>query len=551
VISKLRNLPDSFIPVCFLIAGCLLSIPASAISLTYVYRGNHFDQFEDTSGIFSSADRVMATFTVDCSVAHTEGDCSNLPYDDYFELGAIDPGSIQFSAGPAMLPKPDGSVIISRFIFSTDGSANIKDWDIELFSEDPFQNIDTDNVGGGIDSAAALGGAANNNGLPGTWGNEHTVTEGDFDLAVEKWANIAEPTDLQQLIYFTISVTNQGPGPVEDVFVVDSLPTELQIPEGLAAYPSVGYYDPESGRWDIGEMNSNLPETLEIPVVINGKPETACILNTASVDIPGDIDPSNNSAATVLHIPDRERCIDLYVYGYNESTVRCPDRKSSIRYGLNVRNNSADPARNVVLNVAQIAFQAPDFRGESDNCDGLVCTWEVLEAEQRVAFASGFFTVKEPLQHSIQAVVSSDNGDYQPDNNKVIIDITLEPTTVSCQRAGDPDWYPGSGVGGGCFIATAIYGSDNHPYIKTLREFRDEVLMRSAWGNKVVKFYYRHAPSAACFIEEHEVARKLAKGIITPLVLIITYPWRVIILAILAVFLYISFRHAGRKRIRS
>jgi uncharacterized repeat protein (TIGR01451 family) len=486
----------------------------------------------------------MATFTVDCSVAHTEGDCSNLPYDDYFELGAIDPGSIQFSAGPAMLPKPDGSVIISRFIFSTDGSANIKDWDIELFSEDPFQNIDTDNVGGGIDSAAALGGAANNNGLPGTWGNEHTVTEGDFDLAVEKWANIAEPTDLQQLIYFTISETNQGPGPVEDVFVVDSLPTELQIPEGLAAYPSVGYYDPESGRWDIGEMNSNLPETMEIPVVISGDPEFGCILNTANVDKPGDIDPANNSATSVIHIPDRERCVDLSIYGQNESTVRCPDSKSSIRYGLNVKNNSADPARNVVLKVTQTGFQAPGFGGESDTCDGLVCTWDLLEAEERVTFASEFFTVGEPIQHGIQAVVSSGSGDYVPENNSVVIDITVEPTTLSCSGGGDPDWYPGSGVGGGCFIATAIYGSDSHPYIKTLREFRDDVLMRSAWGKELVDFYYRHSPPVACFIEEHDLARKLAAGIITPLVLIIAYPWRVLaILTTLAVLVFVSVRH--------
>jgi hypothetical protein len=513
--------------------------------LSYVYRGNHFDQFEGTLGVFSSADRVTANFTIDCSAAHTEGDCRNLPYDDYIELGAIDPESIQLLAGPAMLPTPDGSVIISRFTFSTDADANIKDWDIELFSEEPFQNIDTDNVSGGIDSAAALGGAANNNGLPGTWGNEYAVTEGDFDLAVEKWANIDEPTDLQQLTYFTISVKNQGPGPVEDVFVVDKLPPELEIPVGLAAYTSTGYYDPDSGRWDIGDMNSNLPETLQIPVIINGVPESACILNTAKVDIPGDTDLSNNSATSVLHTPGRERCVDLSVYGYNESTVRCPDSKSSIRYGLNVKNDSTDPARNVVLKVTQIAFQAPDFRGESDNCEGLVCTWDMLEADERVAFASEFFTVEETIQHGIQAVVSSGNGDYKPDNNSVIIDITIEPTTLSCQGGGDPDWYPSSGVGGGCFIATAIYGSDNHPKIQTLREFRDEVLMRFAWGKKLVKFYYRHSPPIACFIEEHDVARKLARGIITPLVLIITYPWRVIaILTTLAVLSYVSVRRA-------
>ena len=55
---------------------------ASADSATYVYRGNNFDDIQGEPGIFSTNDRVTGRFTVDCSVAHMEGTCANLPFAD-------------------------------------------------------------------------------------------------------------------------------------------------------------------------------------------------------------------------------------------------------------------------------------------------------------------------------------------------------------------------------------------------------------------------------------------------------------------------------------
>jgi len=41
-----------------------------------------------------------------------------------------------------------------------------------------------------------------------------------------------------------------------------------------------------------------------------------------------------------------------------------------------------------------------------------------------------------------------------------------------------------------CFVATVFYGSDNTPEVQALREFRDNVLMRSSVGRMVVNSYY-------------------------------------------------------------
>lgn len=41
-----------------------------------------------------------------------------------------------------------------------------------------------------------------------------------------------------------------------------------------------------------------------------------------------------------------------------------------------------------------------------------------------------------------------------------------------------------------CFVATAVYGDRDAPQVRSLREFRDKVLMNSRMGRAFVNFYY-------------------------------------------------------------
>ena len=53
-----------------------------------------------------------------------------------------------------------------------------------------------------------------------------------------------------------------------------------------------------------------------------------------------------------------------------------------------------------------------------------------------------------------------------------------------------------------CFIATKVYGDINAPQVQTLREIRDNVLMREPLGKAFVNFYYSGAGKrSADFIE--------------------------------------------------
>jgi hypothetical protein len=74
------------------------------------------------------------------------------------------------------------------------------------------------------------------------------------------------------------------------------------------------------------------------------------------------------------------------------------------------------------------------------------------------------------------------------------------------------------GGGGGCFIATAAYGSPMQPYVRILREFRDKFLLNNIFGKAFVNLYYKYSPPMADFIAEHANLRVIVRVGLLPLV---------------------------------
>jgi hypothetical protein len=72
--------------------------------------------------------------------------------------------------------------------------------------------------------------------------------------------------------------------------------------------------------------------------------------------------------------------------------------------------------------------------------------------------------------------------------------------------------------GGGCFIATAAYGSSMMPHVKILRNMRDRFLLTNRIGKQFLNFYSKYSPPAADFIAGHDHLRLFVRMSLFPLV---------------------------------
>jgi len=62
-----------------------------------------------------------------------------------------------------------------------------------------------------------------------------------------------------------------------------------------------------------------------------------------------------------------------------------------------------------------------------------------------------------------------------------------------------------------CFVATAVYGSYEHPSVIVLRRFRDDKLRRRAAGRFLILFYYRCGPWLANVVATRTSLRRILK----------------------------------------
>jgi PKD repeat protein len=74
------------------------------------------------------------------------------------------------------------------------------------------------------------------------------------------------------------------------------------------------------------------------------------------------------------------------------------------------------------------------------------------------------------------------------------------------------------GKGGGCFIATACFGSKMAEEVQILSRFRDKYLLTNAPGRAWVRFYYKHSPPIADYIRDKNCLKGVVRTCLKPLV---------------------------------
>jgi len=114
------------------------------------------------------------------------------------------------------------------------------------------------------------------------------------------------------------------------------------------------------------------------------------------------------------------------------------------------------------------------------------------------------------------------SGDASGTTNPITITMDKDKTvTASFTATSSGDTGGDSGGGGGCFIATACYGTPMAEEVKTLCAFRDQYLVNSSLGRAFIELYYSYSPKVADFIRQREYLKAVVREFLRPIVWII------------------------------
>ena len=158
---------------------------------------------------------------------------------------------------------------------------------------------------------------------PVTANNTASVVETPQVANLVLTKTVDDPTpNVGDTITFTVTITNTGPDNATNVVITDLLPQGLLF---VSATPSQGTYDPVTGLWNVGTVNTANPQTLLIEATVLGPsalsrapvipvtdaPAAAPIVvspqtNTAAITHSDQFDPnSGNSTASATETPQQ------------------------------------------------------------------------------------------------------------------------------------------------------------------------------------------------------------------------------------------------------
>jgi len=174
----------------------------------------------------------------------------------------------------------------------------------------------------------------------------------------------------------------------------------------------------------------------------------------------------------------------------------------NIKYLFDIRVDGINPGSTVTVSI----FIPGNYTGNWYKYNSVDDTWSIYPNAEIVETV----TVDGQTYTRIDLTLTDGgDGDFDGEANGVIVDPSgLGPITGVSSV---------SGGGGGCFIATAAYGSYQEKHVWILRQFRDKYLLTNTAGKAFVRWYYRHSPKYASIIAQHPVLRGITRILLTPL----------------------------------
>ena len=358
-------------------------------------------------------------------------------------------------------------------------------------------------------------------------------------LQISKTVNIQNPTPGSSVEY-QVTLTNIGISAVSDIEVLDLLPTGMHIPAGMAPFFSQGNYDVQTGVWGIGLLVPSAVAILTLPALPDQTTQPKCFVNEASVTDFSGFDPvkHSNTAVAGVFVGGVSNCAQLILDVVPEiimepdcDGVNAPDR---LAFNVKIFNAGPETAQNVRVRLTgNFGFEIEVTQNDNLTFDQ-IAPGETVDGRMDWRFDSE----QQPFISTYNIITSSTTTTSSDSVLTASGQVNVPYTGSGCTFSLSSEAF-----GGGCFIATAAYGSYMHPHVARLRTFRDDVLMQSFAGRQIISLYYEYSPPIAAVIAENQFLRIVTRLLLTPVVYMIAYPLVAILILILLV---IALRIIGK-----
>lgn len=159
----------------------------------------------------------------------------------------------------------------------------------------------------------------------------------------------------------------------------------------------------------------------------------------------------------------------------------------------------------LLVELPTITSITPDHGNQGETLD-VVITGTNFAGATGVSFGAGITVNSFNVDSSTQITA----------NITIDADAPTGPRDVSVTTLGGTDILVDGFTVGGCFIATAAYGTPMAEEIEVLREFRDQYLLTNPAGEALVELYYKTSPPIAEFITEHPALKPVVRAALVP-----------------------------------
>ena len=328
--------------------------------------------------------------------------------------------------------------------------------------------------------------------------------------------------------------------PIGHPFNAEIAETDFDLTKTYKVENNLGNLVTDSIRWSVDQVLNDPDDPVDVAIESNGVLRDAILagssgrINTSDAfrAVPLGIDPISGTAgyplvsfcvygsevfnagwvdALAVYLNDSDYWLSWSGMGFQYTDYLPPiamwqcfdadDPSCEARHS--VHNN-----RNTLYRIAVNYYVATNIESIADLSYGLI---KIVPKD----CATGI-----PLASLEEAIVYKDNGEPLTEWEGFLDYLAQLPDTDGDGIPNIPARYAGpeGRIVKACVIATVSYGAPYAKKVCLLRDFRDQILLKSAAGRKFVDFYYTYGSPLAGAVAGSEWARALIRILLLPLV---------------------------------